>query len=528
MRMSAVNRIDIVAACWIVLIAAFLMGNLSNTPLWQDEAEYALNALTISWGSLIPKGSTDGNPALMHETSLYYDSNDPKYEYLPTHYLYTLYVTLHGWVPYYFVKLGLEIFGKNEFGPRFFSVIFFALSLWVLYLITREKCNWILAVSVVACCSLMPTMLGFAMQARWYAYMLCFHLSAIYFFMGILKNNKGTQWFLWAVSEVLLYYTFIPASVLHQVVFVLFILIARRDLLCRYVACASMVGFFALPHLIITRFPQLALKIPGRHIIEIKDVFRILYLLEWNPFLILLGLAFFARFAIIIAKRARKQNGLNTGLQFDFLCILLICINFLISSYTSPLASFYPRVFLPIVPIVIYAAVSFVLTTNKGKPQYSALRLIALVGLLLFLIFSPLKIKAAKAMDLFSLGFQPTQGHSTDAKWVLDVIRHIESTGSKYPVVLTSFEHFVFNYYSDYKTELIWPLRKEYIDNIYGDLFIVVEEGNLLRDRCETFLPSKSACKEECTMKHFARASSCNRVDISNVTIYECLNDSER
>ncbi|MBP2675175.1 MAG: hypothetical protein H6Q84_2015, partial [Deltaproteobacteria bacterium] len=146
--MTPARRIDLLAACWIVLMVLLLMGNLRNTPLWQDEAESALNSLSISSGNLVPKASATGSPALLQEWALYFKANDPKYEYLPTHFMETPFVTLHGWLPIYFIRLGMELFEGKEFGPRFFSAIFFGLTLAVLYAMFRENASPWTALSV--------------------------------------------------------------------------------------------------------------------------------------------------------------------------------------------------------------------------------------------------------------------------------------------------------------------------------------------------------------------------------------------
>jgi hypothetical protein len=91
-------------------------------------------------------------------------------------------------------------------------------------------------------------------------------------------------------------------------------------------------------------------------------------------------------------------------------------------------------------------------------------------------------------------------------------------------LILTSFEHFVFAYYSDYEAELFWPLRKEYIDGLERDFFIVVEDSELLRGHCVTFLPEeKRSCLEERTMKHYDRAAKLTRIDLGKIRIYQHL-----
>ena len=352
------NRIDGLAACWIFLITALLVGNLSNAPLWQDEAESALNSLTISSGSLIPKGSADGNPALLHEMALYYKTDDPKYEYLPTHFLETPYVTIHGWLPYYFIRLGIGIFGKNEFGPRFFSVIFFGLALAVLYVMLRRNSSPALALCVVGYFSLMPTMLGFAMQARYYSYALFFNLFGVFSFWRFTQSQSRVRFWIWAASEVMLYYTYhlrllfasgriCPIHTLNK----------KRSLeeiyhLCRIRrhVCLAPYSGNQISDIGLARYPPAIRSMPYR--------FSCCFpLLEWNLLLVLSAIAFFSIFIVRTVKNVLQRTSLEASWNFDFLCFLMVWIGYPFISYTSPKASFYPRVFLPIIPFVILCRV---------------------------------------------------------------------------------------------------------------------------------------------------------------------------
>jgi hypothetical protein len=524
------HRIDGLAVCWIFLITALLVGNLSNVPLWQDEAESALNALTISSGNLIPKGSADGTTALLHEMALYYKADGPKYEYLPTHFLETPYVTIHGWLPYYFIRLGIGIFGKNEIGPRFFSVIFFGLALAVLYVMIRGIASPVLALCVVGYFSLMSNMLGFSMQARYYSYALFFNLFAVFSFYRFTQSQSRVRFWVLAASEVMLYYTYLSAFYLHQIVFVLFILLTRRDLLRRYVIYAAFVGMFALPHILVTKFPLLALRIPARHSIDAVSLWMFFPLLEWNLLLVLSAIAFFSIFIFRTVKNVLQRTSLEASWDFDLLCFLMVWVGYIFISYTSPKASFYPRVFLYIIPFIIYAAFSRISPGGDSHRDFNKLRIVTFVCIFLLLfVYTFRQGNAANVRDLFTLNFKPNQGQTDDPGWILDALKYIKYTGARKPLILTSFNHFVVAYYTDYKVELIWPLKKEYIDRLTGDFFIIVEKPEVLRERCITFLPEeKNVCDQERTMNFFDRAAKCTSIDFDGVRIFQPLGEWKR
>lgn len=518
------NLTDGFAAFWILLICALLVGNLSNAPLWQDEAESALNALTISSASPIPKGSTDGNPALLHEMALYYKANDPKYEYLPTPFLETSYVTIHGWLPYYFIRLGIAIFGKNELGPRFFSVIFFGMALGILYVMLRQNVSSALALCVVAYCSLTPSLLGYAMQARYYSYALFFNLLGVFSFLRFTQIPSRLRFGIWAASEVLLYYTYVSVLFLHQAVFALLVLLSRRDLLKKYILHGVIVCIFALPHLLITKFPVLVLKIPARHSVDIRSFFTLLSALEWNLVLMVATISFLSVFFVRMARNTLRRAPCEIHWNFDLLCFLMVIIGYPLFSYTSPEGSYYPRIFLPIVPFIIYAAFSRISPGGDRNRNFKNLRAVMFSCIFLFVFFNPILINTRKIPDLFTLNFRPNKEQATDSRWVIDALKHIDTTGSRNPLIISSFEHFVFAYYSGYDVDLVWPLRKEYIDRMDRDFFIVTEDADTLRDRCVTFLPlEKINCLDEHMMIFFDRAMECKRIDIGKVRIYQHL-----
>jgi len=106
-------------------------------------------------------------------------------------------------------------------------------------------------------------------------------------------------------------------------------------------------------------------------------------------------------------------------------------------------------------------------------------------------------------------------------------MRYIVATGAKNPKIITSFDHYVVAYYTGRDADLIWPLRKEYIDRLEGELFILVEDTPILYHRCHTFLPEdKGACTEERAMKHSARADRMTRIRFGGTRIFQELSGS--
>lgn len=236
-------------------------------------------------------------------------------------------------------------------------------------------------------------------------------------------------------------------------------------------------------------------------------------------------MVFFLIYIIRTVKNTIWAGPAESNWNFDLICFLLVWIGYPFLSYASPEASFYPRVFLPIIPFVIYAAFSRISPGGDSNRNFKKLRAVTFACIILFLFFNPMqKGKGTKIPDLFALKFKLNQGQTSDPSWVFDALKYIEFTGARNPLIITSFDHFVISYYSKYEVELLWPLRKEYIDRLDRDFFIITEDSKLLRERCVTFLPEeKETCQQERAMKHFDRAALCTRIDFDRVRIYQHL-----
>jgi hypothetical protein len=515
--------VDVGVGAWILVVSISLLCNLDTTTLWQDEAESALNALSINSENFIPKGAAHAETALLHEMACYYRTNDSKYEYLPTHYMFTSYVTIHGWLPYYFIRAGIELFGKNEFGPRFFSVVFYALSLGCLYLIIRSRPSQAIAIGVVVYCSLMPTMLGYVMQARWYSYALFFSLYGLFTFLRFLEKMSRSSFFSWAISEALLFYTFASAFVVHQIVFILFVVFFKRHIFKPFMIYCGLLSIALLPHLLITKLPLLATKIPARNTIDLKSIFMMIAALEWNPILVILAIVSIGMFIMHSLKSKLKMQN-DAVWNFNLLSLLYILSGYIILSYTSLIVSFYPRIYIVLIPIVVYFAFLIVFPKTGDRRRIVFLKSVTFALMIVFLLTGPLlKSGSSRVWDLFRHQFKPNHFFTTNADWVPEAIKLINSTDAENPLIITSFEHYVFSYYSDYESDLIWPLRKDFIDNTNRHLFIIAESDKDLTLHCELFLPEeKECCKTLETMKFYNRIQGCKETHILGVRVFDC------
>ncbi len=91
---------------------------------------------------------------------------------------------------YWFMALGMKIFGVNEFGVRFFLTVFAILSLLLIYLIAKELFNskkalWALILSAIS-----PGIFFTSRVLATDIFLLFFELSAFYFYLKFKKQKK--------------------------------------------------------------------------------------------------------------------------------------------------------------------------------------------------------------------------------------------------------------------------------------------------------------------------------------------------
>ncbi|MBD3360987.1 hypothetical protein GF366_04265 [Candidatus Peregrinibacteria bacterium] len=111
---------------------------------------------------------------------------------------------------YYFITHGyLEIFGENEFGFRFISVIFGVLSILFLYLLMANMFNRETGVFAAYLLAINPFHIGFSIESRMYMLLTLEAIMAFYFlYKALTHESRGYGWwFGFTVTSILGLYT---------------------------------------------------------------------------------------------------------------------------------------------------------------------------------------------------------------------------------------------------------------------------------------------------------------------------------
>ncbi len=521
-RLLSDRLVNLLVLLYLALIFSFLLVNVVNLPLWQDEAELSLSAMTLNSHNMIPKVygymesqlRTDGGTPHTHQQDKRTGASMASHD--------SPGVTTRGWIPYYFIRSGIFLFGKNTLGPRFFSPLFFILFLFIYYKITWRYRGHGFALMALIGLSLMPNLLSYALQAGHPIYALFFATWLLdRFLCDLRKPSRHTGVFL-VLSEVLLYYTNLQYFFLMNAVMGLGLLVWNHRHLTRYFVLLVFCFFAALPHLFVTGFRPFAGWASPR-----SDAFRVGWpfleiSVNHNGYILWMAVLFAVLLLVLRLWGRMTKSAPVQQCPMDHLVFLMVCVGYPTICLTTPQTTFHEGIFAPLVPFIFYAALAGIwMLADFIRNTKIAWMILSVV----FLMYPVFYLYSEYWKSFFEGGFPPVNVAFSDTRWVKPVIKYIQSAHTGDPLILTSSEPAVFTYYSDFDAQLILPVKKEFIDTTTRELFIVF--GN-------TFMPIKHIGWYHPSdkvgfyllrkmRKYFNRRPGCQRILIGSVTVCHCM-----
>jgi len=521
----------------LALLVIVTIYDLGKPILQTDEAELYFASQRI-YDTGVPKGFYN---IQFYENALLVESNSSMYAYEPTNYPDTNsdLVLRKGWLPYYITAFS-SLFGTNEFILRFPFALIGILAGIFIYLLAKKLYNERTALIAMFIYTLSPTVIYYDRFAKYYSPMLLFVITTTYFFI---KAQKEKKYFLHAaISLTLLFYT----NIMIFVAMVLFIALASvilkpklRDL----IKTGLIVFITTVPWLLLTSF---RITFEPRYGFErgIWEGIKII-LLPINKSGVL-SLLFYLAIIILLIKIKEKNSQFLLAFVFS-----LIIIPF----FLAPATTYSDRAFLPlIVPMCLMIALVIemggALVERKIKEKHlrqkkakaknkehhkkilvhthkKLLNVNIIIILILLTILIPVdslwtieNYYQIKPYNIFNLQrVNPYIGLNTFVQ---------EQNISKEDILLLATEEqFSAMYYTGIKTQLIWPVRKSFIDNYQGNLIIL--EQNSPEGTCNFFHKYvEPKCFENKT--YLDRVSKCEKQvyqygedkDDKNATFYFC------
>jgi uncharacterized membrane protein len=243
-------------AAVLVYGTALRSWELGASPLWADEAESSINALTILQHG-VPVGSYLGVPIFENTLTRFWPENQ-EYEFRDTSYSDRGLAVYHGWLPFYAIAASFAAYGitpdepsssfavrhspeemhRRTVAARLPSVVFGLVFLVGVFLAGRELYGLDAACAALVAGAVSTTTITLARQARYYSLTLA--LSAMCALMVARLMNRGARrdFVLSGVVFALLFHANILAFVGAGAAFALLIpFLVRRDRIVGNLAC---------------------------------------------------------------------------------------------------------------------------------------------------------------------------------------------------------------------------------------------------------------------------------------------------
>jgi len=504
----------------LFVIGAFLrLYNLGTVPLWQDEAETALHSFNVLETGL-PVGFYK---VPFYENAYLIKSSDEMYAFMPTNYLHTNLVTMKGWLTYY-IGAFFMLFGKSNLALRLPFALLGISSLFVVYFFVNKFFNKRTAAIVLFLQAVSPTFLYYERQIRYYSLEILLVFASIYIFIKAFEQRKLWMFIVAEVLLALLFHTHIIACISVIIILFIYAFLFHRGLFSNKSLWTGDLVFLILtvPWLIFAGFSVTSQPhiwhMPGwlssglYYPISSATLYTSIYILAELGFLALLVSVFFAKWM--------KKQKLYFGSQKANLLLLASVIVFLIiPTLLVPYSSFNERLYLPLFVFwLIIIGVFFDKLVSLVKHRIAKLAL-----MLVFLFLTFMHVSSVFGRQGIDFGNQLELITDAGDDWVEQDIEFLRLQGaSEDALILTTDEHFTFLWYSDYTVQTIWPVRKLFIDNYDGELWLILRgQPDGVCNHFHMYLQSGDFCEDN--KNYLSRIKDCEMFEPgSGSIIYKC------
>lgn len=468
--------------------AALRLHDLGASVLWVDEAESAINALTIVADGL-PGDRFLGQP--IYENTLVRTWPDhPEYEFRDLSYSDRGLAVYHSWIPLYAIAAAFRLAGVTPedarrgppvrnasqaevehwtFVPRAPSVVFAVLLILAAYRLGRVTHSPAVGLSLALMTACSTFFVDAGRQARYYSAALAFTALAGAAVWVAWRRGRWIDHALAGLTIGLLFHVHSVSAVAMTGLYILSVPLGLNQpkLFARMVVAGTTAALLIVPWALWTgMFTQAELQPPARTLLDAQMVIQSL---PRNPVLVaalVLGLCWFAaavRPATRMSEKWRRP-------VLDAAPVVLFALAWLTASYlvyflAMPAASFFQyRLRLTLaVPGALLLTVFVVEAARLVRP--SGWAPLAAMALLLMLA------------QQFSVGLY----RSTDPPF-FDFIAEMRqwrlAPGSR--IYASPNEHLVLTYYTGRLVQSIAPIRREWLNRFDGDL-VIIEARTYLR-----------------------------------------------
>ncbi|MCB9385505.1 MAG: hypothetical protein H6509_12890 [Bryobacterales bacterium] len=469
--------------CILLASLALRAVNLTKTAFWVDEAETAINALTILEHGY-PTDQYLGIPIFENMLIRLWPDN-PEYEYRDVSYSDRGMAVYHAWLPLYSIAASFWAFGiepqepdpgwqihsdkaemaRRTLAARLPSLIFTLLFLLAFFVAARRMAGDAAALSAVALAGLSATVVELTLYARYYALMLALSAAAAATLWRVIERGSRRDFALHSVVLVLLFYTHLIALANLVILTSLMLLMFQRNkaAFSRWGLSLGLVAVCGLPWIIETGYLQhlgyipsgmAMVRLPGDLIDYVLSRQVGYQILTW------IGVSWlvlaWVRHGAALPLRLREPWQRH-GRQYT---LVLIWSAIAVATYLgiSPAASLFPQrlTLALIVPAFLFMAMTLndALRTIIGSRDVLA----APAAAIAFLAISGILRPPIADSDAFS-----------NLEETFEAINHLELRPDA-KVYASPASHLILTFYSGKPIQSIAPVRKSFLDNYPGEV----------------------------------------------------------
>ncbi len=463
--------------------------NLASAPMWVDEAESAINALTILEHGL-PVDRYLGQPIYENTLTLPFPESE-EYEFRDSSYSDVGLAIYHGWLPLYSIAASLALAGVEPDLPspahrvrhshaeilhrthaaRRPSVLYGAAFLILLYLAARQMFGRDAGLAALACGAVFSPAVIAARQARYYSATLALSAGCCWAIWRMIQRRRWRDFSLAGVFFALLFHTHLLVFLTVAILGALYSLPLLLDRTCwpRIALAAAIVLLGSVPWVLATGFLRQGLDLPSAfQLLRFPDDYLTYVARKWELAAVIASAAALLLGVQIFHRRlpARMTQPILEHRRALWFCLFWIVLGPLLFALLSPAASYFsPRITLSVlVPWILCVALATAALVRMVRPSAGSAWA---AGVVLLLV---------AATGRFETTLPAPQSGDRWSYQLVDYLRE-QQFAPDTRFYSTPNGHLSLMFWTGLPVQSVAPVRREFLENYAGPV-VLIEPGS--------------------------------------------------
>ena len=471
--------VGILLRCW----------NLQAPILFRDEAESAVNALTILQHA-VPTDRYLNLPIFENTLTREWPEN-PEYEFKDTSYSDRGLAVYHGWLPLYAMAASFAVFGiapdqpseklqvrhsdeemhRRTVAARAPSIVFAAIFLGSLFFCGRALYDVNSGMLALAFGTFTPYLIWASRQARYYSATLAIGTLCILCVTLLVRHGRWRDVISTGILFVLLFHTHVMSFVVAAIALALCLplMFKRQQAGWKVAILALLMSAGIVPWVLLTGFLDTWRQAPMAYsVLRFPEDLWLYQRRHPEMTVLVLGAITQLSMMLVLRKKLPKrvvETFRKVGPAIGLLAGLL-CLSNLVFLFLTPAASFFlaRMTLLLAVPAALLAALILAANAQVLSARYPGiiLTIIVLAGLTLS----------------WRSWFPRPQGERDHFFDLVDYLRN-QNLRAGTRIYSLPYDHFGLSLYTGLPVQSIAPVRREFLDRYKGDVLILTSEDGI-------------------------------------------------